>query len=117
MAVVPENKGRSAISEYHTLERFPNHTLLEVKPTTGRTHQIRLHMAFIGCPITGDTTYGRRHPTLPLQRHFLHAKSITINLPGDQKPRTFYAPLPPELKQVLENLGSAYVFQQEPETS
>lgn len=117
MAVVPESKGRSAISEYHTLERFPDHTLLEVKPTTGRTHQIRLHMAFIGCPITGDTTYGRRQPTLPLKRHFLHARSITITLPGDQKPRTFYAPLPPELKQILENLGSAYIFQQEPRTS
>jgi 23S rRNA pseudouridine1911/1915/1917 synthase len=71
---------------------------------TGRTHQIRLHLAFIHCPIVGDTLYGHRHPTLDITRHFLHAARLTIQLPGESNPRTFSAPLPPELEQVLDSL-------------
>ncbi len=104
MAIVPDAKGRPAASEYHVLETFPNHTLFEVHPETGRTHQIRLHLAFIHCPIVGDTVYGRRHPSLPLGRQFLHAARLTILLPGEQQPRTFEAPLPPDLQQVLDSL-------------
>ena len=101
MAVVTPGKGRDAYSEYSTLESFPEHTLLEVHPITGRTHQIRLHMAFIGCPVVGDTIYGLRHPSLPLKRHFLHAQRLTIRLPGEKSERTFIAPLPAELENIL----------------
>lgn len=104
MAVVPATKGRSATSEYRTQEAFAAHTLLEVSPVTGRTHQIRLHLAFIGCPVVGDTIYGRRHPSLLLDRHFLHAACLEVCLPGENEPRTFIAPLPPELVNVLEQL-------------
>lgn len=104
MAIRPAGKGREAVSEYRTLERFARHTLLEVHPLTGRTHQIRLHCAFLGCPIVGDTLYGRRQPTLPLSRHFLHAARLTIRLPGEDSPRTFEAPLPEELRRALEML-------------
>jgi 23S rRNA pseudouridine1911/1915/1917 synthase len=104
MAILPADKGREAISEYRTLETFPSHTLLEVHPITGRTHQIRLHLAFLGCPIVGDTVYGRKRPTLPLQRHFLHAWRLKIVLPGESQPRTFQAPLPAELNAILETL-------------
>ncbi|MEW5867787.1 MAG: RluA family pseudouridine synthase [Chloroflexota bacterium] len=104
MAVVTPQKGRQATSEYHTLEQFPHHTLLEVHPITGRTHQIRLHMAFLGCPVAGDTIYGRQHSSVPLKRHFLHAVRLTIRLRGETKTRTFEAPLPPELLAILENL-------------
>jgi 23S rRNA pseudouridine1911/1915/1917 synthase len=104
MAIVPASKGRQATSDYRTLETFTSHTLLEVHPTTGRTHQIRLHLAFIGCPVVGDTIYGRRHPTLPLSRHFLHAIRLSIQLPGEVEPRTFEAPLPEELEGVLDGL-------------
>lgn len=107
MSVVSEDKGRSAASEYHTIETFPQHTLLEVHPTTGRTHQIRLHMAFLGCPIAGDTVYGHRHSTIPVQRHFLHAARLTLVVPGEHSSRTFTAPLPPELEQVLRELRTA----------
>jgi 23S rRNA pseudouridine1911/1915/1917 synthase len=79
MAVVPPGKGREAVSEYRTLESFSEHTLLEVHPLTGRTHQIRLHMEFLGCPVAGDQVYGRRQTSIPLDRHFLHAAKITIN--------------------------------------
>lgn len=101
MAVVPLIKGREAVTEYHTVESFPTHTLLEVHPLTGRTHQIRVHLAFLGCPVTGDTVYGRRKPTLPLTRHFLHAARLKITLPGESAPRQFEAPLPEELRQAL----------------
>lgn len=104
MAVTPDHKGRQAVSKYHTLENFPNHTLLEVHPLTGRTHQIRVHMAFLKCPIVGDTIYGRRKSSLPLKRHFLHAQRLSIMIPGEPEPRTFEAPLPDRLKQILELL-------------
>jgi len=106
MAVVPDEDGRAATSTYKTIERFMRHTLLEVHPLSGRTHQVRLHMAFLGCPIVGDTTYGRRQPTLPLKRHFLHALRLVITLPGESETRTFEAPLPGDLVIVLDRLRS-----------
>jgi 23S rRNA pseudouridine1911/1915/1917 synthase len=104
MAVVTSQKGRPAVSEYRTLETFPAHTLLEMHPITGRTHQIRLHLAFLGCPVTGDTIYGKQHSSLALKRHFLHAQRLTVRLRGETLPRTFEAPLPEELVRVLEEL-------------
>jgi 23S rRNA pseudouridine1911/1915/1917 synthase len=104
MAVVPLEKGREAISEYRTLESFPSHTLLEVHPLTGRTHQIRVHLAFLNCPVVADTVYGKRKPTLDLKRHFLHANILKIVIPGENRERIFIAPLPLDLRIVLEYL-------------
>lgn len=104
MAVMPNDKGRQAISDYHIVERFPNHTLVEVHPLTGRTHQIRVHLAFIKCPIVGDAIYGRRKPTFPLKRHFLHAQRISIMIPGEEEPRIFEAKMPDELQNILKQL-------------
>jgi 23S rRNA pseudouridine1911/1915/1917 synthase len=104
MAIVPESRGREAISEYKTVENFANHTLLEFHPLTGRTHQIRLHCAFLGCPIVGDEVYGRKKPSVEIDRHFLHAYRLKIVLPGEQAPRVFEATLPNELENVLTSL-------------
>jgi len=101
MAVVTAQKGRQAVSEYLTLETFPDHTLLEIHPITGRTHQIRLHLSFLDCPVAGDTVYGKRHSTIPLDRHFLHAYRLSVRLLGEEEPRTFEAPLPQELEDIL----------------
>ncbi len=101
MAIVPPHKGREATSEYRTLESFPSYSLLEIHPITGRTHQIRLHLAYIGCPIVGDRIYGRRSPSLALERHFLHAFRLVVQLPSERQARTFEAPLPPELENIL----------------
>jgi 23S rRNA pseudouridine1911/1915/1917 synthase len=106
MAVVPPGKGRLAISEYLTLETFPGHTLLEVHPVTGRTHQIRLHLAYLGCPVTGDTVYGRKKVSLPLARQFLHAARLQIQLQGEKSERVFEAPLSLDLEEVLNGLRS-----------
>ena len=104
MTVTGIKKGREAVSEYRTLESFKQHTLLEVHPLTGRTHQIRVHMTFLGCPVAGDTVYGHRNASVPLKRQFLHATRLSILLPGEAKRRTFEAPLPDELEEVLERL-------------
>lgn len=101
MAVTGIHKGRQAISEYRTLEVFRNHTLLEVHPLTGRTHQIRVHMKFLGCPVAGDRVYGHKHATISLDRQFLHASKLNILLPGERSTRTFEAPLPVELEEAL----------------
>ncbi|MBI3970285.1 MAG: RluA family pseudouridine synthase [Chloroflexi bacterium] len=95
--------GRAAITHFRTLRRYPRHTLLECKPVTGRTHQIRAHLAAIGCPIVGDRVYGRKHPSLPVHRHLLHAKQLTFRLPSGEQ-RTFEAPLPDDFRVALEQL-------------
>jgi 23S rRNA pseudouridine1911/1915/1917 synthase len=101
MAILPEGKGRTAVTEYKTLESFKNFTLLEVHPFTGRTHQIRLHLKLLGNPIVGDTVYGHKHPSIPISRQFLHATRLKINLAPNDPPRIFEAPLPEDLEQVL----------------
>jgi 23S rRNA pseudouridine1911/1915/1917 synthase len=104
MAIVSAAKGREAVSEYKTLESFPLHTLLEIHPLTGRTHQIRLHCTFLGCPVVGDRTYGRKTPSIAINRQFLHAAKLSITLSPGTKRRVFEAALPEELERILESL-------------
>ncbi len=104
MAIVSTGRGRASVTEYKTLETYLQHTLIEAHPITGRTHQIRLHLAFLKCPIVGDTVYGRVRPSVEINRHFLHAARLTITLPGEKTPRTFEAPLPEELKLILDQV-------------
>ncbi len=104
MAILTADKGREAITEYRTVQSYAKHTLIEAHPLTGRTHQIRVHMAFLKCPIVGDVLYGRRKQSIDLNRHFLHAYRLTILLPGHTEPMTFEAPLPHELQEVIDAL-------------
>jgi len=104
MAVVPGSKGREAVTEYFTVEQFEKHTYLQVNLLTGRTHQIRIHMAFLKCPVVGDTMYGRKHPSIAMKRHFLYAAQMEIVLPRETRPRKFVAPLPDELEQTISGL-------------
>ncbi|GAP62548.1 23S rRNA pseudouridine1911/1915/1917 synthase [Ardenticatena maritima] len=99
-AVVPG--GRPALTEFTVRELFPEYTLLEVRLITGRTHQIRVHLASIGTPIVNDTVYGRRRPVpgLPSQRQFLHAWRLRLRLPSGAI-HTFEAPLAPDLEATL----------------
>jgi 23S rRNA pseudouridine1911/1915/1917 synthase len=102
MAVVRD--GREAVTEYHVLENYAYHSLLAVFPKTGRTHQIRVHLAFIGCPVVGDTVYGPRKQRIKMKRHFLHAAAITFLLPGGGNKLTVESPLPPSLQNILDKL-------------
>ena len=104
MAVVQDGKGRAAVTLYKTLEEFEGHTLVEVHPLTGRTHQIRVHLAFLGCPVSGDRVYGHRRRSLPVERQMLHASQIEIVLPGETLPRTFLAPLADDFEMTLSYL-------------
>jgi 23S rRNA pseudouridine1911/1915/1917 synthase len=102
MAVVRD--GREAVTEYHVLETYAGFSLLEVLPRTGRTHQIRVHLAFVGHPVVGDTVYGRRKQSIKLKRHFLHAASLTFARPDTGEPVTVEAPLPVALQNILDKL-------------
>ncbi len=110
MAIVPD--GRVARTAFKAAEFFDkgaqHYTLVEVRPQTGRTHQIRVHLAWLKFPIVGDSVYGRRRKTiLPLRRHFLHAQSLAFRLPSDDRELVLTAPLPPDLSAVLELLRAA----------
>ncbi len=96
--------GRDAITAYRVLEVLEYHSLMQVEPKTGRTHQIRVHMAFIHHPIVGDRVYGYRKQRLPLKRHFLHAQHIRFRHPASGQPVEFHADLPPELNALLARL-------------
>ncbi|GAB4572432.1 MAG: RluA family pseudouridine synthase [Anaerolineae bacterium] len=102
MAVIRD--GREAITEYTVLEYYADHALLEVRIFTGRTHQIRVHLAFIGHPIVGDDVYGYRKQRIKLKRNFLHAAELTVYSPTTGEPLTFRAPLPAGLQNILDKL-------------
>jgi 23S rRNA pseudouridine1911/1915/1917 synthase len=104
MAVLPAGKSREAVTHYRELERFQQHSLLEVKPVTGRTHQIRVHLAFIEAPVLGDKVYGRRRVSLAVQRQMLHAGGLEIMLPASPTSREFHAPLPHDFEETLNQL-------------
>jgi 23S rRNA pseudouridine1911/1915/1917 synthase len=105
MAVQP--RGRPAVTHFSVRERFFSTTYLDLEPETGRTHQIRVHLAFIGHPIVGDAVYGhdraaaRRLGEPWLDRHFLHAASLAFRLP-DGTPVAFESPLSSDLAAVIE---------------
>jgi 23S rRNA pseudouridine1911/1915/1917 synthase len=107
MAVVEPGLGREAVTDFQMVREFRNHTYLGIHPLTGRTHQIRVHMRFLGCPVTGDTVYGLKKPSVTLNRHFLHATRLVIRLPDEDQPRIFTAGLPAELQIVLDELSTA----------
>ena len=96
--------GREAVTAFRVLELYADHALLEVAPKTGRTHQIRVHLAFIGHPVVGDTVYGRRKQRIKMKRHFLHAARITFTPAPQSDPVTVEAPLPVPLQDVLRKL-------------
>jgi len=100
--VVEGKNSKEAITQFKVIERYKGYTLLEITPKTGRTHQIRVHLAWYGKPIIGDKKY-RKNKTPELSRHFLHASELTVLLPNGKK-KTFESPLPKELSRYLKSL-------------
>lgn len=107
--------GKEAITHYRLLEQFPAYAYLEVSLETGRTHQIRVHMAAIRHPVLGDTVYGRHLKNIHLnkvqedlvanfKRQALHAKKLSFIHPGTQEPCSFESDLPSDFQMILEAL-------------
>ena len=101
----PIGKNREAVTRYEVIQEFTDYSLLEVSPETGRTHQIRVHLASIGHPIVGDDKYKfkRQKNIEGLNRQFLHAKYLKLSL-LDGEIKEFYSELPEELSKILKNL-------------
>ena len=102
MAVTGESRGRQARTNYRVLRYVGKNSLLEITPETGRTHQIRVHLAAIGYPVFGDITYGKKSAFL--NRQFLHAHRIGFYLPSSGKFVEFESPLPEDLEKALKEL-------------
>lgn len=102
MAVVPT--GRRAVTHWKVVARYPGVTHLRCRLETGRTHQIRVHMAYIGHPILGDTVYGAKKPVPGLTGQCLHATGLRFVHPRTGEPVELHCPLPPEFTAMLQKL-------------
>ena len=102
MAVVPT--GRRAVTHWEVVARYPGVTHLRCRLETGRTHQIRVHMAYIGHPILGDTVYGAKKPVPGLTGQCLHAAGLRFIHPRTGEPVELHGPLPPEFTAMLQKL-------------
>ena len=91
------HNGKQALTAYETTQQTGKYTLLILKPTTGRTHQLRVHLSQLGHPIVGDVLYGGE----PADRLYLHAEELEITLPNRER-KTFFVPLPSSFEQLLE---------------
>lgn len=103
MAVISKN-GRRAVTHYRVIERFKRNTLIEARLETGRTHQIRVHMAYIGHPLVGDPVYGYKRQRFNLKGQALHAKTLGIIHPSTGEYMEFTTPLPEYFQKLIENL-------------
>ncbi|OLC34091.1 MAG: hypothetical protein AUH81_12905 [Candidatus Rokubacteria bacterium 13_1_40CM_4_69_5] len=104
MAIRPAGRGKRAVTRYRVLERFVQFTFLEVRLETGRTHQIRVHLASLGHPVAGDDTYGRARPPIPFEGLALHAAELAFVHPITQERMEFSASLPPRMERLLSHL-------------
>ncbi|MBQ2661451.1 MAG: RluA family pseudouridine synthase [Clostridia bacterium] len=109
MAVCTKSMGREAITHYKVLTRYGEYTLLELQLETGRTHQIRVHMAHIKHPVTGDIVYGRKKCPIPsLDGQALHAFRLSLDHPRTGERMTFEAELPDWFKKALAYIEKRY---------
>ena len=101
---VTQRNSKNAVTHWEVVERFRGYTHIRCRLETGRTHQIRVHMAYIGHPILGDTVYGHKKPELGQDSQCLHAGALCFRHPRDGRPVMVFAPLPDYFQTVLEKL-------------
>lgn len=97
--------GRRAVTDWRVLRRWDGCSLVLLAPRTGRTHQLRVHLRHLGCPVLGDPLYGGADPRFPAATLMLHAWRLRIVLPGEESAREFRAPLPVRFRLLLGSLG------------
>jgi len=102
---VNTKNGKRAVTHFSVLERFPDYSLLELQLETGRTHQIRVHMQFIGHPLVGDPVYGR-NKGVTMNGQALHAAVLGFNHPGTLQYMEYETPIPEDMVKVLEIIKS-----------
>jgi 23S rRNA pseudouridine1911/1915/1917 synthase len=105
MAVVPG--GKAAVTHYEAIEHFTQATLVRCRLETGRTHQIRVHLASIGHPLVGDPVYGGQRKTPAFARQALHAEKLALTHPASGRRRSWSAPLPADMKKLIRALENA----------
>lgn len=103
MAVVTEG-GRQAITEYEVAERFGKYTVVKCRLKTGRTHQIRVHMEYLGYPLVGDPKYSPMKTPFAINGQALHSLTLSFTHPRTEERLTFEAPLPEDMKKILTRL-------------
>ena len=101
---VTERNSKPAVTHWEVVKRYRGYTHIRCHLETGRTHQIRVHMAYIGHPILGDMVYGRKKPELGQSSQCLHAGALCFRHPRDWRPVMVFAELPPYFKDVIEKL-------------
>jgi 23S rRNA pseudouridine1911/1915/1917 synthase len=101
---VTTNNAKEAVTHYKVLKNFGDYTLLELQLETGRTHQIRVHLSYLGHPIVGDEVYGRKNNAFKMKGQLLHAKSLSFNHPINNKLMSFNVDLPKDFKNILSKL-------------
>jgi 23S rRNA pseudouridine1911/1915/1917 synthase len=103
------DEGRPARTHYEVRTTFaePKCSLLDCSLETGRTHQVRVHLAAVGHPVVGDATYGGARQSIAIDRPFLHAAALAFDHPATHERVHFTSPLPPDLQRVLDDLAAA----------
>ena len=97
--VIRPSGGKDAVTFFRVLKRFPNATFVEIRPQTGRTHQIRVHFAHMGYPVLGDALYGVQFP--PIKRQALHALTLGFEQPRTKKWIQLTSELPEDMQGLL----------------
>lgn len=109
-AVTGTDEGKSARTIYHCVACYGNYSLIRVRLKTGRTHQIRVHMKYLGCPVLGDPIYGHKDPLFPGATLMLHSFLLGVRLPGDGGITVFRTAVPDRFRNVISVLKSKYVM-------
>jgi 23S rRNA pseudouridine1911/1915/1917 synthase len=100
------SRGKMALTFYKVIKTWRTHSLLLLRPQTGRTHQLRVHLRYLGRPILGDSLYGFSDPLFPKASLMLHARSLVIALPGESAPKTFKSPVPERFTAMIRSLNN-----------
>lgn len=101
-------QGKRAVTLYHVVSVYSNYSLVRVRLLTGRTHQIRVHMKFLGCPVLGDSIYSKKDNYFPNENLMLHSRLLEVRLPGQEKYSVFKAAVPERFKRVIRALKAQH---------